>query len=65
MTSANSDPTKSKSESRSIDFKSTFNPDSAADWCELIKDIVAIANSGGGSILVGVDDEGKCWRSYG
>ncbi len=55
-----SDPVNSKSESRSIDFKSTFNPDSPADWCELIKDIVSIANSGGGSILVGVDDDGKC-----
>ena len=50
----------SKSESRAVDFKSKFDPGRAGDWCELVKDIVAIANSGGGSILIGVDDDGKC-----
>jgi hypothetical protein len=50
----------SKSESRTVDFKSKFDPGCAGDWCELVKDVVAIANSGGGSILIGVDDDGKC-----
>src|SRR5438309_8994608 len=49
-----------KAESRTVDFKSRFDPERPADWCELVKDIVAIANSGGGSILIGVDDDGKC-----
>lgn len=49
-----------KRESRNVDFKSRFDPDSSAEWCELVKDIVAMANTGGGSILIGVDDNGKC-----
>jgi hypothetical protein len=49
-----------KAESRRVDFKREFDSDCAGDWCELIKDLVAIANSGGGSILIGVDDNGKC-----
>jgi hypothetical protein len=60
MSAAKSNPLNAKNESRSIDFKSSFDPDSPGEWCELIKDIVAIANSGGGSILIGVDDQGKC-----
>ena len=43
-----------------MDFKRTFDPNSSGDWCELIKDIVAMANSGGGLILVGVDNDGRC-----
>jgi hypothetical protein len=46
-------------ESASLDFKSSFDPDSKQDCCELIKDIVAISNSGGGSIVVGLDDDGN------
>jgi hypothetical protein len=46
-------------ESASIDFKGHFDPAEKSDWCELIKDIVAIANSGGGSILFGLDDDGQ------
>jgi len=57
---ATKDAVRSKSESRAVDFKSKFDPAFPADWCELVKDIVAIANSGGGSILIGVDDDGKC-----
>ncbi|MCX7175111.1 MAG: ATP-binding protein [Proteobacteria bacterium] len=48
-----------KRESKYIEFKSTFDPSSAGEWCELIKDIVSIANSGGGIILFGVDSEGS------
>jgi hypothetical protein len=46
-------------ESASADFKSSFDPDSKGEWCELIKDIVATSNSGGGLIIVGVDDDGN------
>ncbi len=49
----------SNSETESLDFKRSFNPDSAAEWIELIKDIIAIANSGGGIILPGVEDNGS------
>lgn len=49
---------KAKRESKYVDFKRSFNPKSAGEWCELIKDIVAIANSGGGVILIGLDNGG-------
>lgn len=44
-------------ESAELEFKTSFNP--KHEWCELIKDIVAMANSGGGRILVGVKDDGS------
>jgi len=47
-----------KRESKYIEFKERFDPDSPQEWCEIIKDIVAIANSGGGIILVGVRNNG-------
>jgi len=40
------------------DFKSTFDVNAPGDWLEIIKDIVAFANSGGGTILIGVNDDG-------
>lgn len=43
-------------ETDAVDFKSTFDPDAAGDWLELVKDLVAIANNGGGWILIGVLD---------
>lgn len=45
-------------ESDTVDFKRGFDAKQTSDWCELIKDIVAMANSGGGRILVGVNDDG-------
>lgn len=45
-------------ERKGIEFKSEFDPSYRGDWCELIKDIVAIANSGGGVIVIGVTDNG-------
>jgi len=30
----------------------TFDPASQRDWCELVRDVIAAANSGGGTILV-------------
>jgi hypothetical protein len=45
-------------ETASADFKSSFDPSSGAEWMEILKDIVAMANSGGGLITVGLDDHG-------
>ena len=50
---------KAKRESKLIDFKSAFDPESTGDWCELVKDIVAMANSGGGAIVIGLDNSGS------
>ena len=49
---------RAKRESKLIDFKSAFDPDAAGDWCEFVKDIVAMANSGGGAIVIGLDNGG-------
>jgi hypothetical protein len=48
----------SKKESKRTDFKERLDLSKAEDWCEIIKDIVAMANSGGGSILIGIKDDG-------
>jgi len=50
---------KDERESRELDFKGEFKPDQLSEWCELVKDIVAMANSGGGRIVVGVTDDGQ------
>lgn len=47
-----------KRESKAVEFKETFDTNSLQHWCEVIKDIVAMANSGGGIILFGVNDKG-------
>ncbi|MBS1812067.1 MAG: putative DNA binding domain-containing protein [Acidobacteria bacterium] len=49
----------SSQETAQIDFKEHFDTSSKGDWCEVIKDIVAMANSGGGVLLFNVNDEGK------
>jgi hypothetical protein len=46
-------------ESKALDFKREFDIASAAEWSEIIKDIVAFANSGGGVIVFGVDNNGS------
>jgi hypothetical protein len=50
---------KATRESKHVEFKESFDPSSAGEWCELIKDIVAIANSGGGIIVFGLDSCGQ------
>jgi hypothetical protein len=45
-------------ETAGVDFKSSFDIGVSREWLELIKDIVAFANSGGGHILVGLSDDG-------
>jgi hypothetical protein len=42
-----------KRESRLLDFKQAFDPGDTGDWCELIKDLVAMANTLGGSPVSG------------
>src|ERR1017187_7397923 len=46
-------------ESESIEFKASLDPQSLAEWLEVIKDLVALANSGGGFIIFGVADDGE------
>lgn len=48
-----------KRESKYVDFKRSFDTSSTGEWCELIKDIVAMANSGGGVIVIGLDNSGN------
>jgi predicted HTH transcriptional regulator len=48
-----------KRESKYIEFKEKFDISQAQDWCEIIKDIVAIANSGGGWMLIGIKRDGS------
>lgn len=48
-----------KRESKSLDFKRSFDITSKEAWCELIKDIIAMANSGGGGIIIGVENNGE------
>jgi hypothetical protein len=45
-------------ESKYIDFKAEFDIGSTQAWCEVIKDIIAMANSGGGIIVFGVENTG-------
>lgn len=49
---------KDKQETASIEFKSEFDGSQVA-WLEIIKDIVGIANSGGGFILFGFDSQSE------
>jgi hypothetical protein len=46
-------------ESKHVEFKRGFDLALPGGWCELIKDIVALANSGGGIIVFGLDSLGK------
>lgn len=45
-------------ESKTLDFKERFDPSESREWPELLKDFVAMANSGGGLIIVGVQNNG-------
>lgn len=46
-------------ESRLLDFKQSFDPNENGDWCEVIKDLVAMANTAGGYVIVGANDDGS------
>jgi hypothetical protein len=54
----------SKRESKHVDFKAAFNPGSQREWVEIVKDIVAMANSGGGFILFGVRNDGSIEENW-
>ena len=45
-------------ESKNLDFKIGFDTNSREAWCEIVKDIVAFANSGGGALVLGAHDDG-------
>lgn len=45
-------------ESKYVEFKAEFDVDKDHDWCEIIKDIVAMANSGCGIIVIGANNDG-------
>jgi hypothetical protein len=45
-------------ETARVDFKVGFDTGSLREWCEVIKDLVAMANTGGGIILFGLNDDG-------
>ena len=45
-------------ESRNLDFKIGFDMTSREGWCEIVKDVVAFANSGGGALVLGARDDG-------
>lgn len=46
-------------ESQVLDFKSSIDFGSKGEWLELTKDLIAMANSGGGVILIGLLDDGS------
>src|SRR5437868_8463165 len=46
-------------EFKNLDFKREWNITAAGGWCDIIKDMVALANSGGGVTVFGVNDNGK------
>lgn len=46
-------------ESKYLDFKGRFDFNSTECWCELIKDIIAFANSGGGILVFGLESDGR------
>lgn len=47
---------KNRTETKDVEFKQEFDISSTHDFVELTKDFVAMANSGGGIILIGVDN---------
>jgi len=48
-----------KRESKYIDFKSRLDFSEPHSWCEIVKDIIAMANSGGGVLVIGLDNKGN------
>src|ERR1035441_2552997 len=46
-------------ESEAVEFKASLDPHTPAEWLEIVKDLVAFANSGGGVIVFGVADDGE------
>ncbi|MEX1046432.1 MAG: ATP-binding protein [Actinomycetota bacterium] len=53
---------RARRESKYVDFKESFDPDQDGEWCELLKDFAAMANSGGGIVVVGLRNNGTLSR---
>lgn len=51
--------TEARRESKYVEFKEQFDPTNDGEWLELIKDMVAIANIGGGVIVIGLRNDGS------
>jgi len=49
---------KAQRESKYIDFKAELDLGGPGAWCEIVKDVVAMANSGGGVLLIGLNNNG-------
>lgn len=47
-----------KRESKTLEFKGQFDPNDTRETVELVKDLAAIANSGGGIIVIGLKTNG-------
>src|ERR1039457_6532165 len=45
-------------ESRQVDFKERLDPTLAIDWSNIVKHMIAMANSGGGILIFGIADNG-------
>ncbi|MEO0915731.1 MAG: ATP-binding protein, partial [Pseudomonadota bacterium] len=49
-----------KTEDEQVEFKREFAPEKRAEfWSEIVKDIIAIANTNGGAIVFGIEDNGE------
>ncbi len=48
-----------KRESKAVEFKEQFDPTDNRQALEVLKDIVAICNAGGGTLAIGIDNAGK------
>jgi predicted HTH transcriptional regulator len=44
---------------KAVEFKKEFDPSDRRSLCETLKDVLAMANSGGGILVVGVDGQGR------
>ena len=50
-------------ESKFVEFKGQLDPAKEGEWLELTKDLAAIANVGGGVIVIGVESDGSASHS--
>ena len=48
--------------SKYVDFKSSLDFAEPHTWCEIVKDMIAMANSGGGILVIGLDNKGSPTR---
>lgn len=46
-------------ETRVLDFKKAFDPSNNGDWCKLVRHLVAMANTNGGYLIIGANDDGS------